>query len=513
MSNIDPVIEEEPGKIRIVYPLVINLNKPSKNYRILVKRGDDKSRAIKFTLVNNGVKYNLDGNDVASLRAIREDGAITFADCEIKEDGTCEYTFTENMTSAAGLVTAELSIVTGVGETISTFEFYIIVEKILYNENDYVSESDLSGFKEYLAKARAAAEAAEEAQEYCEEAVEISTDALQKAADVLERTETAIIKADEAVERAEEAAQTIEGAEAEVLENMEIVRGFKNEAESARDLAEDYKDAAEASKDAAQTSEGNAKASEEYVAGAVPIVLQAVDDAQTARNIAIQKAQDATDAKDAAEDAQALAEAAQKAAEDARDEAKAIVGVDIASTTQAGIVKIGEHLQIDRSDGKLDVKVENAINTSNDPISSAAVKAMSDAFDSALGQITGAVKANAEAIKDNADAIAENKEAIDDLIDNKADKTDLDNKANKYTAENRTLYANSWVGDAAPYTYDLGYADDFDIEILLANTADAAVVEAVVNAQISGNGGDNIIRAWGDKPSVEIPIIVRKVEK
>lgn len=507
MDNITPEIEEtDLGKIYVVYPLVINLNKPTKQYRITVKRGDDKSRKIKFTLIRNGVKYNLDGNDVASLRAIREDGSITFADCPILEDGTCEYVFTENMTSASGLVTAELAVTTGVGETITTFEFYIIVEKILYNENDYVSESDLSGFKEYLAKARAAAEAAEEAQEYCEEAVEISTDALQKAADVLERTEAAIVKADEAVVRAEEAAKTIEGAEAEVLETMEIVREFKDEAESARDIAEEYKDAAEASKDAAAISEENAKTSEEYVVGIVPVVLQAATDALDARNISIQKAQDAIDAKDAAEDAQALAEAAQKAAEDARDEAKAIVGIDIASTTKAGIVKIGEHLQIDPSDGKLEVKVENAINTSNDPISSAAVKIKTDAFDLALEQI-------AKAVQDNTNAIADNKDAINDLIGDKANKTDLEGKANKYTAENRTLYANSWVGDAAPYTYNLGYADDFDIEILLANTADATVVEAVVNAQISGNGGDNIIRAWGDKPSVEIPIIVRKVEK
>lgn len=85
-----------------------------------------------------------------------------------------------------------------------------------------------------------------------------------------------------------------------------------------------------------------------------------------------------------------------------------------------------------------------------------------------------------------------------------------DNKANKYTTESKTLSATNWVGSQAPYTYDLGLASTLDAEILLPNTATADEVEACVNAQIASNGTDNILRAWGDKPEIDIPIVIRK---
>lgn len=88
-----------------------------------------------------------------------------------------------------------------------------------------------------------------------------------------------------------------------------------------------------------------------------------------------------------------------------------------------------------------------------------------------------------------------------------------DNKANKYTTDIKTLEASGWVGDEAPYTYDLGYDATVDIEILLPNTATQEEVDAAISAQICGNGSDNIIRAWGEVPTVDIPLVVRKVVK
>lgn len=79
--------------------------------------------------------------------------------------------------------------------------------------------------------------------------------------------------------------------------------------------------------------------------------------------------------------------------------------------------------------------------------------------------------------------------------------------------EELTLFADNWTGVAAPYICDLDIETKYDVEVLLSNTATAEQVEAITNAQIAGNGTDNLLRAWGDKPTIDIPIVIRKVVK
>lgn len=98
-------------------------------------------------------------------------------------------------------------------------------------------------------------------------------------------------------------------------------------------------------------------------------------------------------------------------------------------------------------------------------------------------------------------------------VQNKAVKVAIDNKANKTTSEEYTLVAENWIGDSAPYTYDLNIPTTTDVEVLLTNTATPSQVEMVTNAMISGNGNDNILRAWGEKPTENIQVVIRKVVK
>ena len=76
--------------------------------------------------------------------------------------------------------------------------------------------------------------------------------------------------------------------------------------------------------------------------------------------------------------------------------------------------------------------------------------------------------------------------------------------------ENITLLSSSWTGSEIPYIYDLGIEDDYDFEISLSNTITADEVEALQSAQILGNSNDNLLRAWGDKPIIDIPVIIKK---
>lgn len=81
----------------------------------------------------------------------------------------------------------------------------------------------------------------------------------------------------------------------------------------------------------------------------------------------------------------------------------------------------------------------------------------------------------------------------------------------KITTETATLLASGWQGTSAPFTYDLNIPSGTDFEVLLPNTATASEVETVIKAQIAGNGTDNIIRAWGEKPTTNIDVVIRKV--
>ena len=80
-------------------------------------------------------------------------------------------------------------------------------------------------------------------------------------------------------------------------------------------------------------------------------------------------------------------------------------------------------------------------------------------------------------------------------------------------SEEVTLTTSNWVGSSAPYTYDLSAyteSNKYDLEILPKNTWDSALQSMVVKAQIGSSGNDNKLYAWGNKPTDNIPVIIRK---
>lgn len=73
-----------------------------------------------------------------------------------------------------------------------------------------------------------------------------------------------------------------------------------------------------------------------------------------------------------------------------------------------------------------------------------------------------------------------------------------------------TILASGWVGTEAPYVYDLGISDDYDFKVDITNTYTKEKLEALQSAQITGNGSDNLLRAYGEKPTTDFPVVVRK---
>ena len=93
-----------------------------------------------------------------------------------------------------------------------------------------------------------------------------------------------------------------------------------------------------------------------------------------------------------------------------------------------------------------------------------------------------------------------------------ATRAELNTKENKATITTATLLASGWSNGT--YSFETDYPKaTYDLEIALDSTATTAQAEAFNGAQIVGSATSNIIKAYGDVPTVDVPIILKVVRK
>lgn len=86
--------------------------------------------------------------------------------------------------------------------------------------------------------------------------------------------------------------------------------------------------------------------------------------------------------------------------------------------------------------------------------------------------------------------------------------------ASKPTITTATLLASNWDSIDKTYSFETDYLTaTYDIEVALDSTATSEQAEAFNGAQIVGSATSNIIKAYGDVPTVDIPIILKVVTK
>lgn len=327
-----------------------------------------------------------------------------------------------------------------------------------------------------------------------------SSEAIQTAATAQDSALNSALQAAQSETNAANSASAAQQAAQDAAGTIVTVEGYKNDAQQAAQNAAGSQTAAKASEDAAKDSENNAKASEQIVTNGVATVNQAVIDAR----------QSATDASNARSQAQTYAQNAQTAsttaansqtqsainatnaansaaaAEQYAQQAAAASGIEIATSTKVGIVK---------SDGGVTTEV-NQFGTLSVP---------------KLPEHTNADLYNTGAhgtrIKKDDNTEISTFQRWDE------NSQEWRNIVSSFVDEEAILYASGWQGTEAPFTYDLGIETTYDAKVFLKNTATNEEAEAAINAQIAGNGNDNILRAWGEKPEVNIPIVVRKAVK
>lgn len=100
------------------------------------------------------------------------------------------------------------------------------------------------------------------------------------------------------------------------------------------------------------------------------------------------------------------------------------------------------------------------------------------------------------------------------FVDKKELSAELAKKENKSTVSVITLSAATWDKSAKTYSFESQYPHaSYELEIALNGTATAEQAEAFNGAQIVGNATSNVIKAYGDVPTVDIPVILKVVAK
>lgn len=128
-----------------------------------VTKGSKNMVVLQLYLLENGKKIDVEQIGAISFKAEKPDGNIVFNDVDrVMEDGHVEYVISESIMGVAGKTVCVLQMVDQDGKVLNSFEFYILVQSSLYDEESMVSASDMSGFRAYMIRAENAAKDSEE---------------------------------------------------------------------------------------------------------------------------------------------------------------------------------------------------------------------------------------------------------------------------------------------------------------------------------------------------------------
>ena len=128
------------------------------------------------------------------------------------------------------------------------------------------------------------------------------------------------------------------------------------------------------------------------------------------------------------------------------------------------------------------------------------------------GIATGANKTTVDSALSSTSTNPVQNKAVNSAISNL--NTAVSSKANKPTISIITLSASNWDSTAKTYSFEADYpVATYDIEISLDSTATTEQAEAFNGAQIVGSVTSNIIKAYGDVPTIDIPVILKVVTK
>lgn len=150
------------------YNMIVDFARPSKTNTIIVAENDAESRNCNFKLLFDKAPFDMTGVTQAIVKGILSDGSIVYGEATIKRDDEdnplpeVSYLLPLAITQTAGNATMTIELDDNLGGRITSFEWYVKVRNALYDEDDYIDEDDLEGFRDLLARSRAALERMEQ---------------------------------------------------------------------------------------------------------------------------------------------------------------------------------------------------------------------------------------------------------------------------------------------------------------------------------------------------------------
>lgn len=100
------------------------------------------------------------------------------------------------------------------------------------------------------------------------------------------------------------------------------------------------------------------------------------------------------------------------------------------------------------------------------------------------------------------------------LIDMETLSEALADKAEKPTTVLTTLAASAWNQEDKTYSFETEYpAESFDLSVEPDSTCTEAQLDAWSGARIVGSSAGNVLKAYGDVPAVDVPVILGVREK
>ena len=144
------------------YRMVVDFARPNKSNTILVAEDDANSRNCLFTLLFDKAPFDMTGVVTAEVRAIKPSGAVVIDTAHLHLDeedhliNEIDYLLPSSLTDETGTVTLTITLSDNLGARITSFEFYLKIRNALYNEDDYIDDDDMAGFRDLLNRTRAA---------------------------------------------------------------------------------------------------------------------------------------------------------------------------------------------------------------------------------------------------------------------------------------------------------------------------------------------------------------------
>lgn len=136
-----------------IHRISLDIHDTGSQVSINAKKGDT-ARSIYITLQENSKPYRIADGCYAVFTGVKPDGNYLFNDCAIK-DNVITYDFTEQTVPVVGQVRCEIILYDANNERITSPRFDIIVNDVVYNDEEIVSSDEANALITATAEAKA----------------------------------------------------------------------------------------------------------------------------------------------------------------------------------------------------------------------------------------------------------------------------------------------------------------------------------------------------------------------